>query len=342
MLPKVRSPQDACVVAQKILNKMQAPLKVNGHELYAGVSIGIGFYPLDGEDTHSLLKSADTAMYRAKELGRQNYQLFNPSMDKTVERRLDLEQELRRGIKEEQFVLHYQPQVDIQTGKVSGLEALVRWQHPSRGLLSPLEFLDLAEDTGLILPLGDLVLRQCMRQAKQWLDQGMDNNMVVSANLSLRQFQQHDLVKRIASYIEEFNLPPQNFAVEVTESINSLGKDTVIQSLNDFRAMGIHTHIDDFGMGFSSLNHLRRFALNGLKVDRSFVQDAVTNPADAAILKTIVELGKSLSLSVIAEGVETEEQRKMVAEFGCDSIQGYFYSKPLPVEEVMPKILAGF
>ena len=342
LLPKVRSPQDACVVAQKILNKMQLPLTVNGHELYAGVSMGIGFYPLDGEDAHSLLKSADTAMYRAKELGRQNYQLFNPSMDKSVERRLDLEQELRRGIQEEQFILHYQPQVNIHTGKVTGLESLVRWQHPSRGLLSPVEFLDLAEDTGLILPLGDLVLRQCVQQAKQWLDQGMDASTVVSANLSLRQFQQHDLVKRIASYLEEFRLPPKNFAVEVTESINSLGKDTVIQSLNDFREMGIHTHIDDFGMGFSSLNHLRRFALNGLKVDRSFVQDAVTNPADAAILKTIIELGKSLSLSVIAEGVETEEQRQMVAGFGCDSIQGYLYSKPLPVSEVMGKLQLGF
>jgi len=342
LLPKVRSPEDACVVAQKILNKMQSPLEVNGHELYAGVSIGVSFYPLDGEDTHSLLKSADTAMYRAKELGRQNYQLFNPSMDKTVERRLDLEQELRRGIKEEQFVLHYQPQVNIQSGKVTGLEALVRWQHPDRGLLSPIEFLGLAEDTGLILPLGDLVLRKCIQQAKQWLDQGMDSDILVSANLSLRQFQQHDLVKRIASYIEEFNLPPKNFAVEVTESINSLGKDVVIQSLNDFRAMGIHTHIDDFGMGFSSLNHLRRFALDGLKVDRSFVQDAVTNPADAAILKTIIELGKSLSLVVIAEGVETEGQRQMVADFGCDAIQGYFYSKPLMVNEVMPKVIAGF
>jgi EAL domain-containing protein (putative c-di-GMP-specific phosphodiesterase class I) len=170
----------------------------------------------------------------------------------------------------------------------------------------------------------------------------MDSDILVSANLSLRQFQQHDLVKRIASYIEEFNLPPKNFAVEVTESINSLGKDVVIQSLNDFRAMGIHTHIDDFGMGFSSLNHLRRFALDGLKVDRSFVQDAVTNPADAAILKTIIELGKSLSLVVIAEGVETEGQRQMVADFGCDVIQGYFYSKPLTLNEVMPKVIAGF
>lgn len=342
LLPKVRSPQDACVVAQKILNKMQAPIKVGEHELFASVSMGVSFFPMDGEDSHTLLKSADTAMYRAKELGRQNYQLFNPSMDKVVERRLDLEQELRKAIKSEDFVLYFQPQVVPGSGQVTGLEALVRWNHPSKGVLSPADFLPLAEETGLILPLGDFVLRETMRQAKQWLDEGIDSDMIISANLSLRQFQQHDLVKRIASYLEEYSLPPKNFAVEVTESINTLDKTVVIQCLNDLRAMGIHTHIDDFGMGFSSLNHLRRFSLNGMKVDRAFVQDAIKNTEDAAILRTIVELGKSLNLSVIAEGVETEEQRSLVSEFGCDAIQGYFYSKPVPAVEVMDLVQQGF
>ncbi|EDY87555.1 response regulator receiver modulated diguanylate cyclase/phosphodiesterase with PAS/PAC sensor [gamma proteobacterium HTCC5015] len=335
LLPRVRSPQDACTVAQKVLNRMQEPICIENHEFYAGASIGISFYPQDGESMQGLMRSADTAMYRAKELGRQNYQLFNPSMDRNVERRLDLEQDLRRGIKEDEFYLVYQPQVDASVNRVTGLEALVRWKHPSKGTLAPHHFLELAEETGLILMLGDRLIRQAIKQSKQWLDAGMDPHVVVSVNLSLRQFQQHDLVRRLAQYLEDAQLPSKNFGIEVTESINALDKSLVIAALDNFRQMGLQIALDDFGMGYSSLNHLRYFPLDALKVDRSFIVQATESPVGRDILQTIIQLGNTLGLKVVAEGVETDEQHQLVQSMGGAAIQGYYYSPPLEAEAVI-------
>ncbi|MGM0563861.1 MAG: EAL domain-containing response regulator [Pseudomonadota bacterium] len=335
LLPRVSAPQDACAVARKILDRLQDPLQVDDHEFYAGVSIGISFYPQDGDSAQSLLRAADTAMYRAKELGRQNYQLFNPSMDRNVELRLDLEQDMRRGIKADEFDLFYQPQIATSSGKVVGLEALVRWRHPKRGLLEPRAFLELAEETGLILGLGDRLIEKAIAQTRSWLDEGLDPNLVVSVNLSLRQFQQHDLVRRISDYLEKYDLPAKHIGIEVTESINALDKDLVVSALSAFRNMGLFVALDDFGMGYSSLNHLRHFPLDCLKIDGSFVAEAEQGEDGVGILETIARLGKTLRLQVVAEGVETETQFQRVREIGCDAVQGYYFAHPLESAEVI-------
>lgn len=340
LLPRIREAEDACVVAKKLMQRVERTFDVDGRHLYIGSSIGIAFFPQDGEDAESLLKNADVAMYRAKELGRHNFQLFNPGLDAHVQRRLVLEQELRASLEKGDFQLYFQPQVRIDGLEIVGMEALLRWHHPTRGLLNPMTFLDLAEETGLIIGLGNWVIREACRQAAKWREQGY-GHLVVYINLSLRQFQQADHLESFKSALAEFDLPPEQLGIEISENVSSLDPTALTTSLAQFHALGIRMAVDHFGMGCSSLNHLKRFPLHALKVDKSFVQGALDNLGDHAILTTVVSLGRSFGLQVVAEGVEDRGTFELMRDCGCDAVQGYLFGQPRPAEEIDQVLAAG-
>ena len=333
LLPQVREVEDACVVARKILQRVEQTFDVDGRQLYVGTSIGIAFFPQDGEDPETLLKNADVAMYRAKELGRHNFQLFNPSLDAHVQERLELEHELRDSLQQEDFQLYFQPQIRIDTLEIVGMEALLRWRHPERGMLNPMTFLDLAEETGLIISLGDWVIREACRQAAAWREQGYDQ-LVVYVNLSLRQFQQADHLDSFRKALAEFDLPAEKLGIEISESVSTLDPTALATSLSQFHRLGIRMAVDHFGMGCSSLNHLKRFPLHSLKVDKSFVRGAGNNLGDHAILNTVVSLGHSFGLQVVAEGVEDRQSFELMKDAGCDLAQGYLFGQPCPADEL--------
>ena len=316
MLPGVNT-EEACLVAQKILSQMDKPVQVDEHEFYIGLSIGISFYPQDGENVETLVKNADTAMYRAKALGGFNYQLFNPAMDIHVQQRLTLEQDLRRSLEQGDFILHYQPQINLKTQQIVGMEALIRWQHPQRGLLTPNQFLPLTEESGLILTLGQWIIHEACRQAKCWYEQGYQK-LVVYINLSRRQFQQLDAFNIIKAALEDMSLPGSMLGIEITESVSALDTESVITSLRNFNSLGIKTAIDDFGIGYSSLSDLKHLPLDTLKIDKSFILDALEDDDDVAIIQTIVALGRSFGLEVVAEGVESQRLLEFVKQQGCD------------------------
>ena len=333
LLPRVREVEDACVVAKKILDRVEQTFDVDGRQLYVGSSIGIAFFPQDGETPKVLLKNADVAMYRAKELGRHNFQLFNPSLDAHVQERLDLEHDLRSSLDRQDFQLFFQPQIRVDTLEIVGMEALLRWRHPQRGMLNPMTFLDLAEETGLIISLGNWVIREACRQAAVWRDQGYDQ-LVVYVNLSLRQFQQADHLEGFRKALDEFGLPAEALGIEITESVSMLDPTALATSLAQFHRLGIRMAVDHFGMGCSSLSHLKRFPLHSLKVDKSFVRGASDNLGDYAILNTVVSLGRSFGLQVIAEGVEDRQSFELVKDAGCDLAQGFLFGQPCPATEL--------
>lgn len=334
LLPGLTHEEYAAKIAQKIIEALQKPWMLGGHEFHITTSMGIAIYPSDGEDADTLLKHADTAMYRAKEQGRNNYQLYTPAMNVQIMERLALENSLRYAVKNQEFVVFYQPQVNTCTGEITGMEALVRWQHPYRGLIYPGEFIPVAEESGLIVPIGEWVLRTACNQITAWHEAGFPQ-MRVTVNLSARQFlQQKNLAETVAQVLEETGLNPGCLELEITESIAMQDVDFTIAMLHRLREMGIQIGIDDFGTGYSSLNYLKRFPINTLKIDRSFVCDITVNPDNAAIVSTIIGLGRNMKLNVIAEGVETEEQLAFLKQRDCIEMQGYLFSKPLPAEEL--------
>ncbi len=334
LLPQVGTVEEATQHAQKIIELLATPFKLNNHELHVTTSIGVAFYPEDGENSEILLKNAETAMYRAKEQGRNNYQLYASVMNVSAFKQLLMENSLRRALEKEEFVVYYQPQIDIKTHKIIGAEALVRWQHPDLGLVFPTEFIGLAEETGLIVPIGDWVIRKVCTQSKKWHDSGYDKTCI-SVNLSARQFQQRDLVANIARILQETGLDPQYLGLEITESIAMKNADFTTEALLELKKMKIHLSLDDFGTGYSSLSYLKRFPLETLKIDRSFVRDITTDPNDAAIVTAVVALAHSLKLSVVAEGVETEGQLSFLKSHDCDHVQGYIFSHPLTEENFL-------
>ena len=340
LLPRVNSTEDACVVAKKILQRVERTFDVDGRQLYVGSSIGISFFPQDGEDSETLLKNADVAMYRAKKLGRHNFQLFNPTLDSHVQERLELEQDLRRSLERNDFLLYFQPQFDARSLKVVGMEALLRWRHPERGMLNPMTFLGLAEETGLIISLGDWVIGEACRQVAAWRKQGYDQ-LVVYVNLSLRQFQQADHLESFQKALKEFDLPAECLGIEITESVSSLDPSALATSVAQFHRLGIRMAVDHFGMGCSSLSHLKRFPLHVLKVDKSFVRGSIDNLGDHAILKTVVSLGRSFGLQVVAEGVEDRETLELVTEAGCDVVQGYLFGHPVAAADLDDILRSG-
>jgi len=335
LLEGIESYQDAVDVAQQVLHSfLHEPFRLGGNEYVLTPSIGIAIYPEDGRDVETLVGSADTAMYRAKEQG-STYHLYEPSMNALAMQRLALENDLRKAFERAEFVVYYQPKLCLTTERIVGMEALVRWLHPTRGLVPPSEFIPLAEETGLIVPLGEWVLRTACAQARRWQEAG--HPLLLSVNLSARQFSQQDLTASVDRILRETALPPELLEVEITESIAMTDVEQAIAILHQLKALGVHISIDDFGTGYSSLGYLRKFPIQTLKIDKSFVQDiGLHDPTladDGAIAASIIALARSLQLIAIAEGVETEHQRQFLADHGCDQMQGYLFAGPLPAPE---------
>lgn len=338
ILDDVAKAEDVAKVCQKILESLSKPLLLKEHELFITVSIGISLFPNDGRDAETLLKNADTAMYKAKEQGRNNYQHFSPNMNVKALERLALETNLRHALERNEFLLHFQPFVSLATGEIVGMEALIRWRHPDLGMVSPAQFIPLAEETGLIVPISEWVLKTACRQNKTWQELGL-RPIRMAVNLSARQFYEKDFRKGVVATLRETGLEPHYLELELTEGTIMKSTDVTVTALDEFHQLGIAISIDDFGTGYSSLNYLKRFPVNKLKIDQSFVRDVVKDPDDAAITNAIVVLGHTLQLKTIAEGVETQEQLDFLRSIGCDEVQGYLFSKPLPAEEAT-KILA--
>jgi diguanylate cyclase (GGDEF)-like protein/PAS domain S-box-containing protein len=333
MIENFTAPKDAIAVAQKVLASLARPFFVDGQEFLMSASIGISTFPDDGKDAETLLKNADIAMYRAKDQGRNNYQFYSAQMNKHTFERLAMESSLRRAVERNEFLLHYQPKLDLRTGVIVGVEALVRWQHPDWGMVSPAQFIPLAEETGLIVQIGEWVLNAACEQNKRWRDQGIPP-LRVAVNLSARQFAQKTLLSDIAKTIAQSGLTPECLELEITESLVMTNPEHATEILHKLKAMGISLSIDDFGTGYSSLAYLKRFPIDCVKIDRSFIKDIPTEADDMAITKGVIALAHSLRLKVVAEGVETVEQQDFLRSNGCDEMQGYLFSKPLPAEEV--------
>jgi EAL domain-containing protein (putative c-di-GMP-specific phosphodiesterase class I) len=323
----------AIVVAYKVLEAMRTPFRVGEREFFITCTIGISLFPCNGEDADTLLRNANTAMHRAKEWGCNNVRLYTPEMNARAMDRLVLENDLRRALEEVELVPYYQPQVSLKNGDVVGLEVLLRWQHPRLGVVSPAEFIPLAEENGLIVPIGAWVLKTACRQAKTWLDAGLPLRLI-SVNLSPRQFWEAELADSVACILRETGLEARYLELEITESLLMKDVERTVATLHALKTIGVQLSIDDFGTGYSSLNYLRRFPIDRLKIDQSFVREVTTDPEDAAITLAMITLAHSLNIKVIAEGVEHEGQLAFLKAKHCDEMQGFFFSHPLPSEKV--------
>ncbi len=331
ILSDLRYPEDAVHVAQKILDAVEVPMDIGGINIELSTSIGIALYPVDGYDVETLLRNADSAMYRAKESGRNNYQLCTEEMKTRALERLSLESRLRKAIQADQLLLMYQPQVNLATGRVVGAEALVRWNDPHRGVMEPMGFIPIAEESRLIVPLGEWVLRAACREARLWQDRGF-SNLRMSVNLSARQFQQQDLVSMVQRAVSEAGIATASLELEVTETTAMQNAELTIDILRALCDIGVSIAIDDFGTGYSSLAYLRRFPINAVKIDRSFVGGVSTNEGDDAIVTAVIGIARSLKLRVVAEGVETEEQFAFLQRKQCDEAQGFYFSPAMTSE----------
>ncbi|MBC3918863.1 EAL domain-containing protein [Undibacterium sp. CY18W] len=319
---------DVDVVAEKILGALSRPFEINGHDVFVTASIGISLYPRDGDHGEILLRYADIAMYRVKEHGRNSVRQFIPEMGVTAISRLNMEGALRRGLERHEFTLHYQPKIELASGRIVGAEALVRWHHPQIGLIHPIEFIPLAEETGLIIPLGEWVLAEACRQQVSWKKAGMAD-LKIAVNMSPRQFRQEDLSERVASIFTETGADPAQVTLELTESMVMQDVSSTLVALRALKNLGLSISLDDFGTGYSSLSYLRRFPIDELKIDKSFINDIHENPDDAAIASAIIAMALSLGLSVVAEGVEKKEQAELLRKMGCNQVQGYYFGRPM-------------
>ena len=340
VLSGVKGEAEAATAASRIVKTITGKFVVQGHSLNTSCSLGISMFPQHSDDCDTLIKYADQAMYTAKENGRNNFRFFKEDMNTQVVKRLTLENDLRLAIEREEFFLVYQPQMEISSGRIIGLEALIRWQHPKLGLVPPDKFIPITEKTGLILPIGEWVLKTACSQARKWLDDGI-YTVPVAVNVSAVQFRQEGFCELIKKVLQETCLPPQYLELELTESLLLSNEDVMFSVLQELKEMGLKLAIDDFGTGYSSLSYLKQFPVNKLKIDRSFIRDISTNSDDAAITTAIINMAKSLNLKVIAEGVETESQMSFLREHRCDEIQGYYFSKPISAGEVADKVLCA-
>lgn len=331
MVENFKEPSALAVVAKKLIEQLAMPMTIEGREFHQTVSIGISTYPGDGDDLQTLIRNADIAMYRAKQHGRNNHRFYSAQMSAGSLERMTLEAGLRRAIEQNEFVLHYQPQLHIATGEITGVEALVRWQHPEKGLLSPFKFISLAEETGLIVPIGQWVLQSACRQLRAWRDSGLPPARI-AVNLSARQFAHDELLSDIAVALRRSGLSPDMLELEITESAVMDNPGHAIRILNELKAMGIHISMDDFGTGYSSLANLKRFPIGSVKIDRSFTREIPQDGNDAAITCAIIAMAHALNLKVVAEGVENDDQLAFLREQHCDEIQGYYFSRPMSAE----------
>jgi diguanylate cyclase (GGDEF)-like protein/PAS domain S-box-containing protein len=340
ILAELRQAEDAVSVAEKLIKAVEQPLSIAETSIEVSASIGIALFPDDGADAESLLRNADNAMYRAKEAGRNTYQLCTDDMKRRAVERLSLETRLRRAISDGQLILHYQPQVSLISGMVVGVEALVRWNDPDRGLVHPSAFIPLAEESRLILPLGEWVLHNACTQMRAWLDAGVELPLI-SVNLSLRQFQQYDIVQSVRRVLAETGLDAGALELEITETAAMQNAESTVEILQSLRELGVSIAIDDFGTGYSSLNYLKRFPITAVKIDRAFIRDLGTSEGDAAIVSAVVGIARALKLRVIAEGVETQEQLAFLRRRSCDAAQGYLFSRPVSAS-ALPDRLAEY
>jgi diguanylate cyclase (GGDEF)-like protein len=335
VLTDIRRGQDAARVARKIQASLAQPFRLDGVEFYTSASIGISVYPADGRDIETLVKHADIAMYRAKEQGGGTHRFFLPNMNDRALERLELEQALRLAIDRDEFVLHYQPRIDLPTGRICGVEALVRWQHPDLGLIYPDEFIPVAEETGLIDGLGAWVLNDACRQAVVWREAGVVLDSV-AVNFSARQFMRQQPADVVRRALERSGLAPGQLELEITESTVMQDAGIALETLSELRALGVGLAIDDFGTGYSSLAYLKRFPITKLKVDKTFIRTLLIDPKDAAITRAIIGMAHSLGLQSCAEGVETLKQLDFLRDLACDEVQGYVYCRPRSIEELTP------
>jgi EAL domain-containing protein (putative c-di-GMP-specific phosphodiesterase class I) len=323
--------RDAVLVAQKVFDALSPAFVIDGHELHVGCSIGISLYPDDGADAASLMRTADMAMYHAKENGRDNYQFFTPALNKAAQQRLEVANRLSHALANNELMLYYQPQVSLETGTVFSAEALLRWRHPGAAPVSCGTFIAIAEETGLILPLGEWTLREACRQLKQWRDAG-HSQLHVAVNLSPRQFYQHNLLGTVENILREAQLPAAALDLEITESLLLQHSEDNMATLHRLSDMGIQLSVDDFGTGYSSLAYLQRFPVSALKIDQSFVRGIDQNANDTALVTAIIAMGNSLHLKVLAEGVETSQQAAFLLSHGCLAAQGFYYSEAVPAD----------
>ena len=339
ILPNVMDRENAVIVAEKFIRTLIRPLEVEGHTLYVSASIGISMYPQDGADTTTLLRNADAAMYSAKERGKNNYQHFSVEMHEKTSLRLALEGDLRLALERKEFEVHYQPIVALASGTVVAVEALLRWKHPEKGMISPNAFIPLAETTGLIVPIGEWVLRQACIDAHTWYDRG--HEVQVSVNLSGRQFREEPLIDTILHILLETGLDPKMLMLEITESVLMEHAEATVARLYRLKDMGIYLSIDDFGTGYSSMTYLKRFPVAKLKIDQSFIRDIPDDSEDVAITTATIQMARGLKLPVVAEGIETQAQADFLRENGCELGQGYLFSRPINLTALLEYLEAS-
>jgi diguanylate cyclase (GGDEF)-like protein/PAS domain S-box-containing protein len=340
LLAEIRRVEDAAVCADKILVALRAPHVIDGHEVHVTASIGIATYPDDGTEADELMKNADFAMYHAKECGRDNYQFFSADMNLRAIERQSLEDGLRGAIAQNEFELHYQPKMNLHTGAVIGVEALIRWRHPERGLVSPVEFIPIAEECGLIVPIGKWVLREATRQARAWQDAGWPA-LRTAINISAVELRSRDFVAGVRANLAETGLQPSRLELELTETFLMQDSKSTAAVLRALKDLGVHLALDDFGTGYSSLSYLKRFPIDSLKIDKSFVRDLTTDADDASIVSAVISMGKSLHMQVVAEGVETREQLAFLCEQSCPEGQGFYFGHPVIADEFTRLLATG-
>jgi diguanylate cyclase (GGDEF)-like protein/PAS domain S-box-containing protein len=340
LLSEISHPEDAATSAKKILLSLSAPHSIAGQDLHVDGSIGISVYPGDGEDAETLIKNADTAMYHAKESGRNNFQFFKAEMNLRAVERQSLESNLREALEREEFLLHYQPKVNLDTGEITGVEALIRWQHPVRGLVAPAQFVPIAEDCGLILPIGRWVLREACRQAREWQEAGLPFNRI-SVNVSATEFRAKNFLAEVSASLKETGLDARYLDLELTESVLMHHAESSSTILHALKAIGVHLAVDDFGTGYSSLSYLQQFPIDILKVDKSFIHQLAGGLDDSPIVGAIISMGKSLKLRVIAEGIETQQQLAFLQAQRCGEGQGYLFSRPIAAAQFTDLLKVG-
>jgi diguanylate cyclase (GGDEF)-like protein len=340
LLSEMAQPEDAAITARRVLQAIAEPHLIDGHDLHVTASIGVSVFPDDGRDAETLIQNADTAMYQAKENGHQSYKFFTSAMNERAVARQSIEEGLRRALERHEFTLHYQPKINLKTRSITGAEALLRWTHPVRGPVSPGQFIPVAEDCGLILPIGNWVLSEACRQAQAWRDAGLPLG-TMAVNISAMEFRDEHFLEGVFSILEETKLSPHSLELELTESVLMKRAESTEAVLAALKAKGVQVAVDDFGTGYSSLSYLRKFPIDSLKIDQSFVRQITTSPDETSIVTAILSMAQSLKLRVVAEGVETQTELNFLLAHNCEEAQGYYFSRPVPADQFAKLLATG-